>query len=393
MNRDKTLPKNFLFLCLMGAFAIFSSTMSKSPTLTWFSEYLKANDFEIGLIAAASTVTGIFVNITAGTLSDIYGRRKLLIASGLIFASAPFLYLAITQVWQLVLLRIYHGFATAIFMPVSLAFIADMFASGRGEKMGLFSSSTMIGRLLAPVAAGFLVSIQFLAPFQLAYLICGLVGLVAMLLSFRINPQEKAERASQTSKVGVIEGLKAVIENSSILTVSSAEAATYFSIGAVETFMPKYSDDIGIERWITGIIMSLQILIIAILRPAFGQLSDRYGRKPFIMAGLAVSASSLIFLPLTANVYKLLLVMIIHGMGISLTTSSTSPLISELSSQTTIGSGMGALETIKDVGHATGPIIAGFLIGISGYFNSFLVVCLILLVDLVVICGKLRQLP
>jgi len=377
----------------MGAFAIFSSTMSKSPTLTWFSEYLKANDFEIGLIAAASTVTGIFVNITAGTLSDIYGRRKLLIASGLIFASAPFLYLAITQVWQLVLLRIYHGFATAIFMPVSLAFIADMFASGRGEKMGLFSSSTMIGRLLAPVAAGFLVSIQFLAPFQLAYLICGLVGLVAMLLSFRINPQEKAERASQTSKVGVIEGLKAVIENSSILTVSSAEAATYFSIGAVETFMPKYSDDIGIERWITGIIMSLQILIIAILRPAFGQLSDRYGRKPFIMAGLAVSASSLIFLPLTANVYKLLLVMIIHGMGISLTTSSTSPLISELSSQTTIGSGMGALETIKDVGHATGPIIAGFLIGISGYFNSFLVVCLILLVDLVVICGKLRQLP
>lgn len=389
MDKDK-LPGGFLLLCLMGAFAIFSSTMSKSPTLTWFSEYLQASDFEIGLIAAASTVTGIFVNVTAGTLSDIYGRRKLLITSGLIFASAPFLYLVITEVWQLILLRIYHGFATAIFMPVSLAFIADIFASERGEKMGLFSSSTMIGRLLAPITAGFLVSIQFLAPFQLAYLICGLVGLVAMLISFRIKPQRKIEQTVETSRVSVIEGLRAVIGNSSILTASSAEAATYFSIGAVETFMPKYSDDIGIERWITGIIIGLQILTIAILRPTFGRLSDRYGRKPFIIAGLAVSAVSLIFLPLTADFYKLLLVMIIHGIGISLTTSSTSPLISELSSQTTLGSGMGALETIKDVGHATGPLVAGFLIGTSGYFNSFLIVCLILLVDLAVVYGKLR---
>jgi len=388
MNKDK--PGGFLLLCLMGAFAIFSSTMSKSPTLTWFSEYLQASDFEIGLIAAASTVTGIFVNITAGTLSDIYGRRKLLITSGLIFASAPFLYLVITEVWQLILLRIYHGFATAIFMPVSLAFIADIFASERGEKMGLFSSSTMIGRLLAPIAAGFLVSIQFLAPFQLAYLICGLVGLVAMLISFRIKPQEKVEQTTETNRVSIIEGLRAVIGNPSILTASSAEAATYFSIGAVETFMPKYSDNIGIERWITGIIIGLQILTIAIFRPTFGRLSDSYGRKPFIIAGLAVSGVSLIFLPLTADFYKLLLVMIIHGIGISLTTSSTSPLISELSSQTTLGSGMGALETIKDVGHATGPLVAGFLIGTSGYFNSFLIVCLILLVDLAVVYGKLR---
>ena len=248
----------------------------------------------------------------------------------------------------------------------------------------------MIGRLLAPIAAGFLVSIQFLAPFQLAYLICGLVGLVAMLISFRIKPQEKVEQTTETNRVSIIEGLRAVIGNPSILTASSAEAATYFSIGAVETFMPKYSDNIGIERWITGIIIGLQILTIAIFRPTFGRLSDSYGRKPFIIAGLAVSGVSLIFLPLTAGFYKLLLVMIIHGIGISLTTSSTSPLISELSSQTTLGSGMGALETIKDVGHATGPLVAGFLIGTSGYFNSFLIVCLILLVDLAVVYGKLR---
>jgi len=390
MSAKRRLPRDFLLLCFMGTFAIFSSTMSKSPTLSWFSEFLGANDFEIGLIAAASTITGIVVNVTAGSLSDIYGRRKLLIASGLIFASAPFLYLFVTEIWQLVLLRIYHGFATAIFMPVSLAFIADIFASRRGEYMGIFTSSTMVGRLLAPVAAGFLVSIQFLAPFQLAYLVCGFVGLIAMLSSLRIKPVSHGEASEGIS---VTEGLKTIIRNANIIVVSSAEAATYFSIGAVETFMPIYSDIIGIEKWITGLIMSLQILTIAFSRPVAGLLSDRYGRKPFIMAGLAVSAISLLFLPFTTNFYSLLLVMIAHGFGISLTTSSTSPLISEISLKTRVGSGigMGALETIKDIGHATGPIAAGFFIGTFGYFPAFLVVTLVLTFVLVILYGRLRM--
>ncbi len=389
METRRELPRNFLLLCFMGAFAIFSSTMSKSPTLSWFSKFLGANDFEIGLIAAASTVTGIFVNVMAGSLSDVYGRRKMLIVSGLIFASAPFLYLSVTEIWQLILFRIYHGFATAIFMPVSLAYIADMFSSHRGEFMGVFSSSTMIGRLLAPVAAGFLVSINFLAPFQLAYLVCGIVGLIAMFSSFRIKPVARRETIEE-SKTNVIKGLKTVVKNINIIVVSSAEAATYFSMGAIETFMPIYSDIIGIEKWVTGLLMSLQILTIALFRPIAGLLSDRYGRKLFIIAGLVVSAVSLLLFPFTNNFLGLLLVMIMYGFGVSLTTSSTSPLISEISSKTTLGSGIGALETIKDIGHATGPIAAGFFIEILGFFPAFLIITLILILTLITIYGKLK---
>lgn len=389
MNPGRKLPRNFLLLCLMGALAIFSSTMSKSPTLSWFSKYLGAGDFEVGLIAAASTITGIFVNVTAGSLSDVYGRRKMLIISGLIFASAPFLYLFVTEIWQLVLFRIYHGFATAIFMPVSLAYIADMFSSRRGEFMGIFSSSTMIGRLLAPVIAGFLVSIHFLAPFRLAYLVCGIMGLIAMFSSFQIKSIVRRE-AIKESRANIIEGLKAVVKNINIIIVSSAEAATYFSMGAIETFMPIYSDIIGIEKWLTGLLMTLEVLTMALLRPVAGSLSDRYGRKPFIITGLAVSATGLLLLPLTNNFLSLLLVMIMFGFGVSLTTSSTSPLISEISSEATLGSGIGALETIKDVGHATGPIAAGFFIGMLGFFPAFLIITLVLTSVLIAIYVKLK---
>ncbi|MCD6312254.1 MAG: MFS transporter [Thaumarchaeota archaeon] len=83
--------------------------MSKSPTLPLFAQSLGLSESEIGLVAATSTIIGIVVNFSAGALSDIYGRKKLLVASGLFFASAPFLYLATTNAWQLALVRAYHG--------------------------------------------------------------------------------------------------------------------------------------------------------------------------------------------------------------------------------------------------------------------------------------------
>ena len=76
-----------LLLSAAGLLAILSSTASKSPMLPLFAEYLGAGPSEIGLIAAASTIIGIVVNVTAGTLSDVYGKRKPLILSGFFFAT------------------------------------------------------------------------------------------------------------------------------------------------------------------------------------------------------------------------------------------------------------------------------------------------------------------
>jgi len=63
----------FRLLCGIGLFAIFSSTMSKSPVLPLFAKALGATASTVGLIAAASTVVGIVASIPAGALS---GRRR-----------------------------------------------------------------------------------------------------------------------------------------------------------------------------------------------------------------------------------------------------------------------------------------------------------------------------
>ena len=140
----------FWTLCIMGFFAILSSTMSKT-LLNPFATILQTSTDWSGFIGAASTIPGILVSLPASSLSDIYGRKKFLLIAAIVFASAPFLYLFINIWWQLALVRFYHGFATAIFVPVAEAATAEMFPTKRGERISLFTGATYVGRGLAPI--------------------------------------------------------------------------------------------------------------------------------------------------------------------------------------------------------------------------------------------------
>ena len=51
-------------------------------------------------------------------------------------------------------MRFYHGFATAMFVPVAEAAIAERFSAKRGERMAAFNSATYIGRGIAPFLGG-----------------------------------------------------------------------------------------------------------------------------------------------------------------------------------------------------------------------------------------------
>jgi len=173
----------FLILCVVGFSAILSSTMAKNPVLNPFAQSLNAPEAMMGFIAAASTIPGILVSLPAGSLSDSFGRRKVLVASGLVFATAPFLYLLVGNWWQLALVRFYHGFATAMFGPVANAYVAQLYPDRKGERISLFSSATAIGRTAAPLLGGYILSVTGYG-FHDLYLAVALAGMTAFVVMF-----------------------------------------------------------------------------------------------------------------------------------------------------------------------------------------------------------------
>lgn len=363
----------FTLLCATGLFAIFSSTISKSPVLPLFAAHLGADASGVGFVAAASAFTGVVFSIPAGLLSDRLCKRKMLIFSSLIFAAAPFLYLAVTQIWQLALVRFIHGFATAVFIPVAMAFVSRLFHKERGEKLGWFSTATLVGRFMAPVVGGSIIGALAFNPaqsYRVVYIVCGAAGLVVLLLTLLI-PQPEKEQKQLRRWADTIKDFRALTADRTVLVTCAVEAAILFAYGTFETFLPLYAVSKGISPYEVGLFLSAQVVTLALSKPIMGRFSDRHGRRPQIFAGALIGAACIGSFSFLKSFVPLLLMSVAFGMSLSVVTSATSAYIADLSSAEARGSAMGLLGSIMDIGHTTGPLLSGIAAAHFGYASAF----------------------
>jgi MFS family permease len=88
--------------------------------------------------------------------------------------------------------RFYHGFATAIFVPVAEALVAEQFPDKRGERISAFNSATYVGRGTAPFLGG---SILFVTSygFHTLYLSVGVAGATALVIALLLMRQTTSE--------------------------------------------------------------------------------------------------------------------------------------------------------------------------------------------------------
>jgi MFS family permease len=359
--------------------------MSKNPVLKPFASYLGTPTELVGFVASASTIPGILISLPAASLSDIFGRKKFLLIAGFIFASAPFLYLLITVWWQLIIVRFYHGFATAIFVPVAEASIAELFPSRRGERISLFTSATYVGRVIAPALGGY---ILFAATdnFHVLYLAVAVAGVTALIMALpflveRKQPETIRQRKAQETIKQLFSGWKILARSPGVLIVSFVQACQYYAYGAAEYFLAGYLPEVvHLDKFLTGIIITSIIGVAIFARPYMGRVSDRIGRRIPIILGCIISSLPLLAIPFVFDFWILLLLVVVYGFGFATVIASTPALISELVPKELVGTSMGFLDTVMDVGQTLGPIISGFILATNlQYYGVFPSLALVLL--------------
>jgi MFS family permease len=355
--------------------------MSKTPVLPLFAAALGATPQEIGWIVIASTVPGILISFPAGAISDFLGKRRVIVASLIIFATAPFLYLLVSNSWQLMAVRFYHGFATAIFGTVASAAIAERFPQRRAAMLSTYSSVTIVGRSVAPFLGGFLISV---ASFGSVYAACAVSGVIALLAGLMLPREARAHAGKNGGFPQFFASLRLVLQSRVILLTSVVEAAQFLVFGAVEAFLALYAASIGVPAWQIGIILGVQLISVVVIKPVMGTLSDRVGRRTIIVPGLLLGIVSVALLPLGHDVVTLSLLSLLFGVGFATVTSSTSALVADATQHGQFGASIGVLRTIMDVGQTIGPLLTGFLVGAWGYGVAFPVLAAVLAVSALV---------
>lgn len=367
--------RRFVLLCAVGFCCFISYDLVRRPALSLFAESLGAGPVAIGLIVSLSTMTGVVLKLPMGAMSDILNRRNLMIGGLLAFALPPFIYPFVSDLPTLGTLRLCHGLATAVFTPLALAAVAQMFEGRRGEALGWFTSATQGGGLLGPMLGGVMV---YAVGFSQTFLTAGIFGVLSLWLFFLIPKRVASTLPHSKTKAQAIaeiqRGVAGVLKHPGMLATSFAEASKMMASGTLMAFLPLYGLSVGLNAAEVGLLFGVQAFTSLLSRPVMGRVSDRFGRPPLIVLGLCLCGGMVILIGQIETLPSLLLVACGFGLGEAVVTSSSAALIADLAQATAIGAGMGLRGTIMDAGHASGPLVAGFLISQMNYVGGFAVI-------------------
>lgn len=387
-----TTSRSFTLLCTIGVFCFISYNMVRMPVLALFAESLGAGPERIGLIVSVSTLTGVFLKLPSGALSDIYGRRMLLHVGVIAFGLPPFLYPLISDLNLLTTLRMFHGLATAIFAPSALATVAELYRERRGAALGTYTACTQSGALLGPLIGGYL---AYTAGFSTAFVTAGVFGCIAVVIFYSLHLAPPPPRMQEKGLAPVLaemwKGFSAVARNRKVLITSSTDAAKMIANGALMAFLPLYGVSVGLNPGEVGLLFTVQALTSFFSKPIMGRVSDQVGRQPLIMLGLLICAGTFVCIPHISAFAVLLLLSAGFGFGEAVVSSSSSALVADSSEFKTLGAGMGMQGTIGDIGHASGPLLAGVLIAHMSYTGAFAIIAGIQLVAALVFWLTMRK--
>ena len=384
--------RSFTLLCTIGVFCFISYNMVRMPALALFAESLGAGPERIGLIVSVSTLTGVFLKLPSGALSDIYGRRVLLRVGVIAFGLPPFFYPFVSDLNLLTALRMFHGLATAIFAPSALATVAELYRERRGAALGTYTAATQSGALLGPFIGGYLI---YAADFQTAFVTAGVFGCIAIVIFYSLHLTPPPPRVIEKGMAPVLaemwKGFVIVARNRKVLMTSSTDAAKMIANGALMAFLPLYGVSTGLNPGEVGLLFTVQALTSFFSKPIMGRVSDQVGRQPLIILGLLICAVTFVSIPHVSTFAVLLFLSSGFGLGEAVVSSSSSAFIADSSEFKTLGAGMGMQGTIGDIGHASGPLLAGLLIANMSYVKAFAIIAAIQLLAAGLFWVTMRQ--
>ena len=345
--------------------------MCRSPLLPLLARELGATAPMVGVVVAASTVTGALLKLPAGTWSDAVGRMPLLMAAAMIFALLPFSYFLVTSLAVLVAIRFVHGSATAIMGPVMSATISDIAPPDRRATwLSLYSTIQGAGQAIGPVVGGLLIARGRL---DILFVLSGIIALAVppLILATRLP---RASRVSSAARgwPHFASGIAEVVAERRILVASIAHAFYFVINGTLNAFLPLFAADrIGLDAGEIGVLFGLQIVTTLALRPVIGAASDRFGRRGAITSGLVGCAGSVFAISLSTSQAGLLAAVLIYAVSVAVTTAATSAYITDVAPRSRFGAAHGVFGTIYDVGDAGGPLLGGLLVQRWGYTPTF----------------------
>ena len=349
------------------------------PLLPYFAMILGASEILVGTILSISTLTGMFLKPIIGFLSDQLGRKVWLLIASIFFIFFPFMYQFVDTPTELAILRIFHGIATAILGPVTLALVADMSESNSSIKMGVFGMARSAAYLFAPITAGLILNYFSI---EIAFYLIGLISIIGSIPILFISSKKSNTKNNIANVTGFLKNLKDLIltafnvsfYNKAVWRAGILEFFIYFTTYSVKVFIPLQILTSDSGTFIkAGIYLTIQEFFHFLFRPIGGRLGDAWPTELLIRYGLILMIFSLLNLCLSQENNMLYISAVLFGVGQAFVVPASLSLIVKNNNFSHHGSEMGLLGAIRNSGKIMGPVISGFALLFLSYSSLFFI--------------------
>jgi DHA1 family tetracycline resistance protein-like MFS transporter len=134
----------------------------------------------------------------------------------------------------------------------------------------------------------------------------------------------------------------------------------FAGFGIVLPLLPFWAERLGAGAVEVGLILTIYALAQFIFTPVLGTLSDRYGRRPIILASLLIEALSFALSALAGSLAILLVARFIGGLGAS-NIGSAQAVVADVTPVERRARGMGLIGAAIGLGFVVGPAMGGLL--------------------------------
>lgn len=348
--------KALLSVCIFTFLLMFGVGIA-TPIEPLYASSLGASWTEIGLMGTSWSLTFLPLAIGVGRISDRIGRKPLLITSAVLSACAAVLYLASTNVLQIIFVRILEGASWALFWPIIEALTTELVDPREGgQAVGIVSAAYGIAFASAAFAAGSITGVFGYWQTFSTYFVLSLASITTALI---LLPRSRSHPALTHAEA--IKGMKSSLSSPATVPVYFLGASYTFGLGTVLTLLSVFAKSLGVTLFTIGMIFGFFWVGRIVSSVGGGRLSDRYGRRPVVIAAMTGSAFGLSLIAVSDAGLMLLAAAAVLGLSIGAVFPATVAIISDNVPPSSRGLAMGMYETSCAVGFLLAASIGGLL--------------------------------